>query len=206
MSPDIILTQSEMADKMYTISRESAAKILNISTRTIDRYIRSGKLTYKKVANKVILAKDEIEELMKEFAMLRQEVNTEIIGNQWEDGQEVSVKSLSVRSSVEASLDAKIDKFFEIFNEKDRQLEDKNKVIFMLQQRLGELETKIQHMVALPDFTQEKQKALMEKEKLEQKIRELWGQVKNEQLKNIIYIGFIVIGVVLAIAFVAMQK
>lgn len=206
MSPDIILTQSEMADKIYTISRESAAKILNISTRTIDRYIRSGKLTYKKVANKVILAKDEIEELMKEFAMLRQEVNSEIIGNQSEDDQEISVKSLSVRSSVEASLDAKIDKFFEIFNEKDRQLEDKNKVIFMLQQRLGELETKIQHMVALPDFTQEKQKALMEKEKLEQKIRELWGQVKNEQLKNIIYIGFIVIGVVLAIAFVAMQK
>jgi excisionase family DNA binding protein len=46
--------------KTYNITRESAAKLLNISTRTIDRYIKSGKLSYKKVANKVLLAKEEI--------------------------------------------------------------------------------------------------------------------------------------------------
>jgi len=41
-------------------------------------------------------------------------------------------------------IDEKIDKFFLIFQEKDRMLEEKNKIIFMLQQRVGELETKIQ--------------------------------------------------------------
>jgi hypothetical protein len=43
-------------------------------------------------------------------------------------------------------------------------------------------------MVALPDYTSEKQKLLIEKEKLENKIRELSGTVKNEKLKNIIYL------------------
>jgi len=43
--------------KVYNITRESGAQILGISTRTIDRYIRSGKLSYKKIANKVLLEK-----------------------------------------------------------------------------------------------------------------------------------------------------
>jgi len=43
--------------KTYNVTRESAAQVLGISTRTIDRYVKSGKLSYKKVANKVFLEK-----------------------------------------------------------------------------------------------------------------------------------------------------
>lgn len=66
-------------NKSYGISRESASSFLGISTRTIDRYIKSGKLTYKKVANKVLLNKNEISKLKEEFSLLRQEVDTEIL-------------------------------------------------------------------------------------------------------------------------------
>lgn len=65
--------------KMYNVTREVAAKSLNISTRTIDRYIKNGKLSYKKIANKVLLAKDEVIALKQEFATLHQELSTEII-------------------------------------------------------------------------------------------------------------------------------
>jgi len=65
--------------KTYNITREVAAKLLNISTRTIDRYIKSGKLSYKKVANKVLMAREEIADLKEEFSALRQEINTEIV-------------------------------------------------------------------------------------------------------------------------------
>jgi hypothetical protein len=54
-------------------------------------------------------------------------------------------------------------------------IEEKNKVIFVLQQRIGELETKIQHMVALPEYNKEKQTAVIEKERLEQKLNDLEG-------------------------------
>jgi excisionase family DNA binding protein len=53
--------------RVYTVTRESAAKILGVSTRTIDRYIKSGKMSYKKVANKVLLAKEEVAEMQKDF-------------------------------------------------------------------------------------------------------------------------------------------
>jgi excisionase family DNA binding protein len=62
-----------MSQLTYSISRESAASYLGVSTRTIDRYVKSGKLSYKKVANKVILAKEQVDELKDEFAMLHQD-------------------------------------------------------------------------------------------------------------------------------------
>ena len=67
--------------KIYNITRENAAKLLGISTRTIDRYIKSGKLSYKKVANKVLLEKEEINLLKDDFSALHQEINTEIVND-----------------------------------------------------------------------------------------------------------------------------
>jgi hypothetical protein len=43
---------------------------------------------------------------------------------------------MSFRSELEASIDQKIERFFHIFNEKEKTLEEKNKIIFMLQQRV----------------------------------------------------------------------
>jgi predicted site-specific integrase-resolvase len=51
-----------------------------VSTRTIDRYVKSGKLSYKKIANKVILNEEELRILQNEFSSLRQEISTELIG------------------------------------------------------------------------------------------------------------------------------
>ena len=88
----------------------------------------------------------------------------------------------------ENAIDEKVEKFFLIFKEKEKMLEEKNKVIFVLQQRVSELENKIQHMIALPDYNKEKQEAIIEKQKLEEKIGQLKGMIKNEKLKNLIFI------------------
>ena len=184
-----------MNSKIYNITRENAAKVLWISTRTIDRYIKNGKLSYKKVANKVLLEREEINELKEDFSALHQELNTEIVNNTPTASQGMSTAK---PWSMEHTLDQKLDKFVLIFREKDKMLEEKNKVIFMLQQRLWELETKIQHMVALPDYNKEKQEAIIEKEKLENKIAELKWTVKNEKIKNLIFIGLAIVFILIA--------
>jgi hypothetical protein len=99
---------------------------------------------------------------------LRQELSSEIVNNNSNINSERSVTI--VNASLEQAIDAKIERFFLIFNEKDKILEEKNKVIFMLQQRVGELEVKLKTMVALPDYTREKQEAIIEKQKLEERI------------------------------------
>jgi 2-hydroxy-3-keto-5-methylthiopentenyl-1-phosphate phosphatase len=85
-------------------------------------------LTYKKIANKVLLAKEEIDELQQDFVALHQENSTEVVSQ--------SSGVTTINPSIEKMVEEKIDKFMLIVTEKDKQIEDKNKVIFMLQQRV----------------------------------------------------------------------
>lgn len=178
--------------KTYSVTRESAATALWISTRTIDRYIKLWKLTYKKIANKVLLAKEEIDELQQDFSALRKDdsMTTEIVSQSW-----VS----TVRPAIEKVIEDKVDKFMLIVTEKDKQLEDKNKVIFVLQQRVWELEEKLKTMVALPDYTREKQEAIVEKQKLEERISALQWKIKSEKNKSILSIVLALVLLVISI-------
>ena len=184
--------------KMYTITRESAAQSLGISTRTIDRYIRNGKLSYKKVANKVLLEKEEVRALQQDFSALHQEFGSEVVSSSTSStGSTTSIANPNPQ--LEAIIDQKIEKFFLVFKEKDKMLEEKNKIIFVLQQRIWELESDLKHMVALPDYTREKQEAIMEKQKLEEKIVQLKNWIKNEKSKNLIFIGLSFVLLVIAV-------
>ena len=177
--------------KNYSITREKAAIELGVSTRTIDRYVKGGKLSYKKVANKVLLARDEVEALKAEFSTLHSQVTSELIQEVKPNVAPTSQTSpvaqpVAVRADIDQAIEEKIDKFFLIFKEKDKMIEEKNKIIFMLQQRIGELETKIQTMIALPDYNREKQEAIIEKQKLEERISKLKEAVRTEKVKNFI--------------------
>ena len=192
--------------KTYWITREKAAIELWVSTRTIDRYVKGWKLSYKKVANKVLLAKEEIENLKNEFSALHQEVSSELVSEVPSDSSSNSdtrAKTMAVRADIDQAIEEKIDKFMLIFKEKDKMIEEKNKVIFMLQQRIWELETKIQTMVALPDYNREKQEAIIEKQKLEERISKLKEAVRNEQVKSFVVMLFslVFIGIALYLLF-----
>jgi len=203
-----------MSQLSYSISREAAASYLNVSTRTIDRYVKSGKLSYKKIANKVILAKEQVDELKEEFAMLHQDgYQSEVIsgdeGRTTERSTSTAVQSMSSYNANNASmrqLDQKMDKFFELIKNKDIVLEDKNKMIFVLQQKLGELEGKLKHMIALPAYHEEKQNLLQEKEKLEQKVRDLHRAYKSEHWKNTTYIIVMVAMICAALLMIFLKK
>jgi len=178
--------------KRYTVTRNQAASLLWVSTRTIDRYVKSGKLSYKKIANKVILNEEELRVLQNEFSSLRQEISAELI---WENTEkQISIKPASDISSI----DEKLDKFYLIFQEKDKQIDEKNKIIFMLQQRIGELEAKIQTMIALPDYNKEKQQAIEEKRILEEKLAKMKSRVKEQETKTYVVLVFAILFIIVA--------
>ena len=61
-----------MTDLTYSVTRQQAADMLGVSTRSIDRYVKGGKLSYKKIANKVLLAREEVTELQSDYNLLHQ--------------------------------------------------------------------------------------------------------------------------------------
>ena len=166
--------------KRYTITRNQAANLLWVSTRTIDRYVKSGKLSYKKIANKVILNEEELRILQNEFSSLRQEISTELI---WEKDSSISVRPVNNISTI----DEKLDKFYLIFQEKDKQIDEKNKIIFMLQQS--------------PDYNKEKQQAIEEKRILEEKLAKMKARVKEQETKTYVVLIFAIIFIVVACLF-----
>lgn len=201
-----------MSQLTYSISREAAASYLGVSTRTIDRYVKSGKLSYKKVANKVILAKEQVDELKEEFAMLHQDwYQTEVVSG--DDRATVSestaVQPMSSHNANNATirqLDQKMDKFFDLIREKDGNIEDKNKMIFVLQQKLGEMEGRLKHMIALPEYHEEKQQLIHDKEKLEQKVRDLHKGYQSEKRKNTVYIAIMLALICAAVVMIFLKK
>jgi excisionase family DNA binding protein len=62
-----------MSDKIYNVSKEAAAQLIGVSTRTIDRYISDGKLSAKKVGNKVMLNQAEVMKMRSEFDTIPQQ-------------------------------------------------------------------------------------------------------------------------------------
>lgn len=191
-----------MADQNYNISREAAAQYLGVSTRTIDRYVKSGKLSYKKVANKVILAKEEVDAIKDDFSLLRQDAEyTEVISSN-NNSLAKPVSSGGGSSRGNDAINERLDQFFGLITEKDKVLEDKNKVIFMLQQKLGELEGRMKSMIALPDYTEEKQKLIIEKERLESKLKEVYSGYKGERTKNIVWMTIMAIVILAVVVFI----
>ncbi|USN57243.1 MAG: helix-turn-helix domain-containing protein [Candidatus Peribacteria bacterium] len=148
----------------FSLSREEVAEKLGVSTRSVDRYIKRGQLSYKKIANKVYIAEEDVQKLASSFNSVQQHPTSERIS----ESTDLSNKKIS-----DSDFGQQVDKFITVLQEKDRMVEDKNKVIFMLQQRVGELETKLQHMIALPDYNSEKQEIMLEKDRLIQEISRL---------------------------------
>jgi predicted nucleic acid-binding Zn-ribbon protein len=68
----------------------------------------------------------------------------------------------------------------------------------MLQQRIGELEAKIQTMVALPDYNKEKQQAIEEKRILEEKLAKMKARIKEQETKTYVVLIFAIIFIVVA--------
>jgi ABC-type lipoprotein release transport system permease subunit len=101
-------------------------------------------------------------------------------------------------------LDEKFEKFQQALEDKDNLIEDKNKVIFMLQNKVGELETKIKSMIALPDYTAEKQQLLSDKQKMEDMIDRLQKDKSRMSMENRLYL-FIFIVVILFLVFYAFK-
>jgi len=172
----------------YSITRQQAADFLGVSTRTIDRYVKKWTLSYKKVSNKVILSQTELDAVKEELDLLNQPAATVT---------RERVAQAAKKSSETAIADPKnlegVSQFTAILTQKDLAIEEKNQLIYMLQRKIGEVETQMQHMIALPHHTEEKEKLALQIEELSSETENLRSQVRKEKMWNAIFVGMIII-------------
>lgn len=188
-----------MGELIYNISKEAASQLLWVSTRTIDRYLSSGRLTSKRMGNKVMLAQNEVLELRKESDDI--EINSVEVVSGWDVqyGAGTNTTSLAMwAEQIGQMMDERFGKFTTMLENKDNLIEEKNAMIFGLQKKIGEMEVRIQTMVALPDHNNEKEQLISQKKELQNRLENLNKNLNKEELKNNIFIGLlIIVGVII---------
>lgn len=185
----------------YNISRDRAAFLLGVSTRTLDRYIRKGLLSYTKKWKRVLLSEEEVlefREKMEQEDSMDVVLEPEVVKPSKKTEKAEVTQDPAEQTSIlpKDAISKTLREFVDILKEKDKQLEEKNKVIFMLNRQIWELENKLSNMIALPDYTKEKEKLLKEKEKLELEKKQLEDNVVYLKIVNILFVFFIIFLVV----------
>jgi excisionase family DNA binding protein len=196
-----------MTNLTFNISREDAAVQLGISTRTIDRYVKAGKMHYKKVANKVLLAREEVERLQQDFDLLHQQEGITVSGVRESGIVDVSYSAQGSGTGEGTNMLSTgveltgVKEFIDLLSKKDQNLEEKNQIIFMLQRKIGEMETQLKQMIALPDHSKEKEFLVTNIQKLELEKVSLEEAVKKEKLFGTIFAAIAFVAVIIFLVF-----
>lgn len=187
----------------FIISRQKAAEILEVSTRTIDRYIRRGKLGARKKGGNILLAEEELNNIkISRFQNMHGaspevsgrahrfvdsvsareggkifDVETGEIEEQMEKAIARESASSSVAQSIAQSVARKSERekvFEELYDLSRREIREYHNKLEAANYRLGQLETQSKYSVPLLEF-HEKENLLQEQETLIQ------GKMKRQE-------------------------
>lgn len=185
---------------MYKLTRQDAADSLNISTRSIDRYIKAWKLRSKKDWKVVYVNTDDIENMIWSWdyqheVIVDKKVNN--FSNTYDNQEQVQTVS-KTDENISWTLGT-------IYKDLKEEIQKKDQLIQNLAMRVWQAEEVAKNSVSLIDFKKsqyllEESKEHLDKEltQLEKDKEKLAKELKYEKTSNILLIIFVV--VLLAIA------
>ncbi len=196
----------------FAISRKAAADLLEVSTRTIDRYIRNKKLAARKKGGNILLNEEELNNLkVAKFQRMhgaspkgpgRVHRHIDSTGEQQvildADTGKIEEKKVEKTSKAIATKGAREQVFEELYDLSRREVREYHNKLEASNYRLGQLETQLKHSVPLLDY-QEQTESLREQEELVtgkmkhqgETIDALESEIKGERLNKNIYIGLL---------------
>lgn len=176
----------------YNIDRKTAARLLNVSVRTIDRYLSSGRLSSIKNNGRVWVSKADILSLSHRQTfdlsdMTRQHRHVDNIGD-------INVDRVVLEPEIitETRQETRVDTYKELYDSARIELEEKQKLLDQATYRIGQLEAQIESMVPMIEFKKQQQllaenadqymKAIEEEEnKRKELARQLIGEIEKKK-------------------------
>ncbi len=196
----------------YSVTRKQAATLLDVSTRTIDRYIRSKKLSARKKGGAILLNEEELQNFkVAKFQNMhgaspsgegrahRHIDNVKSAKQTTIDGVTGLLEKESKPKGELAKASTVRDEVFEeLYNLSRREIREYHNKLEAANYRLGQLETQMKHSVPLLDF-QAKEEKIREQESIinmkvrrqEEALEMLEQEIKAERLNKNIYIGLL---------------
>ena len=190
---------------MYTTTRADGAALLNVSTRTIDRYIRADKIRSKKIGKQIYLHADDIERLHTEgitdteddilsaIDAVYDDTDPSDEDDESEEPKKVPIKSLATPTMstmpVASAKKEKIVSYEVLYRDTQKALEEKETIIKDLSHRNGILESELKNSISISEhkkttFLLESAKTRAEDEKRQMKTRLESGERKEANTRN----------------------
>lgn len=198
----------------YNIDRKAASKLLKISIRTLDRYVKQKKLSTRVVDGRIWLDKKEIEEYR--YRQSRQAIV---------DNVDMSTSNLSIDNTVD-KVDSEVDKvdkiefldqgisgkitakkrisdggvYKKLFEELKSEVAEKQARLEIANYRVGQLEAQVKNSVPMLEYRQEsyqrEQKELTLKKELQSSksvIQKIKARLKYAELNKKLLLGILLI-------------
>lgn len=193
----------------FTVTRSDAANLLEVSTRTVDRYIRSKVLSARKKGGNILLSEEEVNNFKVSRFQNAHGASPDVEGRAHRhinnvdkvlDSETFEMEEQAAPALVKAAPmeNAREKVFEELYDLSRREIREYHNKLEASNYRLGQLETQLKHSVPLLEF-HEQSEVLREKEDMvggklkhqQEAIEMLEVELKAEKLNKNIYIGLL---------------
>lgn len=163
-------------ESTYSVDREKAATLLGVSTRSIDRYIKSNKIRSRKLGKKLYLHDEDIERLrsggiQEDFVIMTGDSNS------YADNQDEAVVTL--HSTSKHTMRDMVN-YRDLYDQANEKIAVKDKMIQELSYRLGQSETELKNTISLSEY--KKATFLLESAKSQ------WEEEKSHMIEKVSFL------------------
>jgi hypothetical protein len=196
-----------MSNTLY-VDRVEASKILKVSTRTIDRYLRRYRFKTRKDGRKVLIKRGDVDTIIRDHIGRMVDITDDsfnsIIHQEAKPAEtQLTVKDFKVKKirkeskeSIEAPQEGEV--FKDLYLEAKKEISEKQERLEAATYRVGQLESQIKSMVPMLEFNK-KDKQLKEAHLLieqrtkqsEETVRILEGKLRSERVAKWVYLSLV---------------
>jgi len=188
------------------VDRIEASKILKVSTRTVDRYMRSYRFKTRKDGRRVLIKKTDIDRIIKDHIgrlvdIDENNLNDILNTNETKNSSSLAVKDIKIRkikddTDERMSIEQQIYK--DLYVETKKDLKEKQDRLEAATYRVGQLEAQAKNMVPMLDYNK-KDRALQEAysamdqraKQSEEVVQKMEVKLRSERIAKWIYLSLV---------------
>lgn len=170
--------------KQYNLDRKAASKLLKISTRTLDRHVKSKKVPAKVIGGRIWFSRGDLDDyrakkedivIIDSIDMSTSRMSIDDMVDNIDTTRQDSVYIEDKASIKTQKKERGDDVFKKLFEELKEELREKQERLEMANYRVGQLENQLRNTVPLLEYNRETN----EKKKIEQELTEKLGKAED---------------------------
>ncbi|MBI5412702.1 helix-turn-helix domain-containing protein [Candidatus Peregrinibacteria bacterium] len=188
------------------IDREEASKVLRVSTRTLDRYLKKYRIKTRRDGRRILIKREDIDHIIHDhvghFLDMTVDKSRQILEGV-EGVQNVSkieVKDVQIQNFQEKEkiMESDTSVYYDLYLEAKRELRERQDRLEAATYRVGQLETQLKNMVPLLDYTRKEKELREAHESMEKKVFEasvnlekIERRLRTEKVAKWVYLSLV---------------